>query len=1017
MGYDLEPLLLVSAAYLLLLFSIAWITDKGWIPQAIVRHPITYVLSLGIYASSWAYYGSIGIARDSGYLFLTLYIGVSGAFLLAPILLTPILKITRSYQLSSLADLFAFRFRSSAAGIIATLIMLASIMPLLALQIQAVSDSIHLINQDIPRINLAFLFCVLVTLFAILFGTRHISSHDHHQGLVMALAVESVLKLAVLLTLGFVALNDVFGGVEGLNLWLHSNSDHMATLQQPIENGPWRSMLLLFFAAVIVMPHMFHITFTENRDQHALNIASWAFPFFLLILSLMVPILTWAGVKLALPFSPEYYALGIGQTLNKPWITVVSFIGSLTAASGLIIVTTLALSSMILNHLVMPFWRPKANLEVDIYRALAWLKRLLISALIMASYGFYLLFDSQHSLYNLGMVAFVGALQLLPGALCVLYWPKANHYGFIAGLAAGSLVWLITMFIPLIIDISLYNQSFVVYQDMLYDNWHQVVFLSLAVNAGFIILVSALTRMSPEEASAAAACQVESPTRNNHKIPIASSTYEFQEMLSTPLGSITAGKEVQKALSDLNMREDETRPHALRRLRERLEKNLSGLFGPTVAHGMVETFLPWNRQKDYVARDIHFMESRLESYHSRLSGLAAELDSLRRYHRDTLDKLPLALFSVDANKEVMLWNQVMSEMTGIDASQVLGLNIRHLAPPWNELLCQFSSLDNLHLHNHKLEVEGTQRYFSIHKAMVEVPASGTTGNKVMLLEDRTENQMLENQLFHSERLASIGQLAAGVAHEIGNPITAIDCLAQELISLSGEPDTRKVAAQMLDQTQRISCIVRTLVSYAHTGQARHNDSQSGIVSLKHCADEAISLLQLSHKNSQIQFTNGCQPDHLVTGDQQKLQQVLINLMSNAVDASTVNDKVTLLTTADTQTVTVTIEDQGHGIPRTIQNRLFEPFFTTKEPGKGTGLGLALTWNIIEEHFGSIRVESPVNKVLKTGTRFIISLPRYDAKSSDAKSSETKSNPSNQDSSETRELTASHPESMMEGEAV
>lgn len=1007
MGYDLEPLLFVSVAYLLLLFSIAWITDKGWIPQSVVRHPITYVLSLGIYASSWAYYGSIGIARDSGYLFLTLYIGVSGSFLLAPILLTPILKITRSYQLSSLADLFAFRFRSSAAGIFATLIMLASIMPLLALQIQAVSDSIHLINQDISRINLAFLFCVLVTLFAILFGTRHISSHEHHQGLVMALAVESILKLAVLLSLGFVALSEVFGSFEGLNLWLHSSNGHIATTQQPLENGPWRTMLLLFFASVIVMPHMFHITFAENRDQHSLNIASWAFPFFLLILSLPIPILTWAGVKLELPFSPEYYALGVGQALNKPWITIVSFIGSLTAASGMIIVTTMALSSMILNHLVMPFWRPKANLEVDIYRILVWLKRLLISTLIMASYGFYLLFDSQHSLYNLGMVAFVGVLQLLPGALCILYWPKANHYGFIAGLSAGSLTWLVTMFLPLMIDVSLYSQSLVVYQNLLYDNWHQVVFLSLGANAGFVILVSLLTRMSPEEASAAAACQVESPTRSNRRIPIASSTYEFHEMLSTPLGSITAAKEVQKALSDLNMREDETRPHALRRLRERLEKNLSGLLGPTVAHGMVETFLPWDQQKDYVAQDIHFMESRLESYHSRLSGLAAELDSLRRYHRDTLDKLPLALFSVDANQEVMLWNQAMSKMTGIDASKVLGLNIRHLTPPWNELLCQFSSLDNLHLHKHKLEVGGTQRYFSIHKAMMEAPASGTTGNKVMLLEDRTENHMLENQLFHSERLASIGQLAAGVAHEIGNPITAIDCLAQELMSLSDEPDTRKMATQMLDQTQRVTRIVQTLVSYAHNGQTRHNDSKSGVVSLKHSVDEAASLLQLSHKNSQVRFINHCQPDHLVTGDQQKLQQVLINLMSNAVDASRARDTVTLCTAADAQTVTLTIEDQGHGIPRNIQGRLFEPFFTTKEAGKGTGLGLALTWNIIEEHFGSVRVESPANKVLKTGTRFIIALPRYEAKS----------NLSNEDDSETREPATSRSESMMEGEAL
>lgn len=978
MNFDLEPLLFVCLAYLLLLFSIAWVTDKGWIPESIVRHPAVYVLSLGVYASSWAYYGGIGIARDNGYLFLTLYIGVSGAFLLAPILLTPILKITHSYQLSSLADLFAFRFRSSAAGVLATLLMLASIMPLLALQVQAVSDSIHLINQDISRSELAFLFCVLVTLFAILFGTRHISSHEHHQGLVMALAVESVLKITVMLTLGFMAMTEVFGGLDGLNQWLNTSNDSLANLQKPIENGLWHSMLLLFFASVIVMPHMFHITFIENRDTHNLNIASWGFPLFLLVLSLAVPVLAWAGIKLQLPYSPEYYALGLGQSLNKSWLTIVSFIGSLTAASGLIIVTTLALSSMILNHLVMPFWHPKTNLELDIYRILVWLKRLLISALIMASYGFYLLFDSQHSLYNMGIVAFVGVLQLLPGTLCVLYWPRANGYGIIAGLCAGGFIWLFSMLIPLMVDVSLYNQSLSIYQNLLYDNWHQVVFLSLGANAFFVTAISLVTKMSTAEASAAAACQIENPTRNNRKIPEASSTYEFHEMLSKPLGSITAAKEVQKALTDLNMREDENRPHALRRLRERLEKNLSGLFGPTVAHGIVETFLPWDQQKDYVAQDIHFMESQLESYHSKLSGLAAELDNLRRYHRDTLDKLPLALFSVDANQEVMLWNQAMARMTGIEAENVLGLSIQHLASPWNELLSQFTSLDHSDLYKHSIEVDGMLRYFSIHKAHIEAPASITSGSKVMLLEDRTEKQMLESQLFHSERLASIGQLAAGVAHEIGNPITAIDCLAQEMKALSDEPDTRDVATQMLEQTRRITRIVQTLTSYAHSGQTRNDDSRTGRVFLQHCVDEAIGLLKLSRKNSEIEFINQCQPDHFVVGDQQKLQQVLINLMSNAIDASEPNGRVVLFTTASAQTVKLQVEDQGHGIPQTIQDRLFEPFFTTKETGKGTGLGLALTWNIIEEHFGSVRVESPVNKVLKTGTRFIVSLPRYEA---------------------------------------
>ena len=983
MNFKVELLLLVSVAYLLVLFLIAWATDKGWVPRKVVRHPATYVLSLGVYASSWAYYGSMGIAHDSGYLFLTLYFGVSSALLLAPVLLAPILKITRTYQLSSLADLFAFRFRSSAAGTMATFLMLASVMPLMALQIQAVSDSLHLINQETSRSVLAFLFCILVTLFAILFGTKHISSHDHHQGLVMALAFESSLKLAIMVTLGAVAVTQVFGGLDGLSVWLESNREYLATIQQPIENGPWRSLLLLFFASAIVMPHMFHMTFTENRDSRSLMIASWALPLFLLVLSLSVPVLAWAGIKLNLATNPEYFPLHIGQALGIPSLTVLSFIGSLTAASGLIIVTTMSLSSMVLNHLIMPHWRPETSVHRDIYKALVKLKRLLITALIMTSYGFYLVFDTQHSLYSLGIVAFVGVLQMLPGVLCVLYWPRANHKGFLAGLTAGGLIWFFSMMVPLIVDLSSYNPHLLELQNRLYNEWRQVMVLSLLVNSSLVVLVSLFTKMSPAEIGAAEACHVENPPRGSRKIPKASSTYEFHEMLSVPLGHVTAGKEVKKALTDLNMREDESQPHALRRLRERLEENLSGLFGPTAAHGIVETFLPWDKNKDYVAQDIHFMESRLESYHSRLSGLAAELDSLRRYHRDTLDKLPLALFSVNASHEVMLWNQAMAAMTGIEQSKVMGLPIQSLKYPWNELLSQFTTLDLPHLHKYCLEVDGVQRYFSIHKALVDVSVARSQGNQVMLLEDRTENQVLENQLFHSERLASIGQLAAGVAHEIGNPVTAIDCLAQELKAFSEDPDAKEIASHVLEQTQRVTRIVRMLMSYAHSGQSRHEQSRSVEVSLHHCVEESISLLKLSHRHNNTRFVNHCQPEHKVMGDQQKLQQVLINLLTNAVDASDETGKITITTEASPHTVILMVEDQGHGIPEAIQEKLFEPFFTTKEAGKGTGLGLALTWNIMEEHFGTIRVESPVNKVLETGTRFIITLPRYEVEISES----------------------------------
>ncbi|MGB1271297.1 MAG: sensor histidine kinase, partial [Endozoicomonas sp.] len=196
-------------------------------------------------------------------------------------------------------------------------------------------------------------------------------------------------------------------------------------------------------------------------------------------------------------------------------------------------------------------------------------------------------------------------------------------------------------------------------------------------------------------------------------------------------------------------------------------------------------------------------------------------------------------------------------------------------------------------------------------------------------------------------------------------------------------DIRQVSGQILEQTQRVSQIVQTLVSYAHSGQ-NHQQRRGNIevatpepVDLHASIQEAISLLQLSHKNSQIEFRNLCPESHQVSGNRQKLQQVFINLLKNAADASDSGGTVTIHSSVSTHTVTVHFEDQGHGIPKAIQEKLFEPFFTTKEAGKGTGLGLALTWNIIEEHFGSIQVISPLDSKSHSGSDFIISLPRYE----------------------------------------
>jgi len=246
MSFELGHLFFAALVYLLVLFFIAYATEQGWIPQRIARHPVTYALSLGVYATSWSFYGSVGFAQTQGFNFLSIYIGVTLAFMLAPVLLAPILRIARDYQLTSLADVLSFRYRSQTAGVLVTLFMLLGTFPYIALQILAVTESIQILTQEATPQVLALGFCVTLTLFAILFGARHISPREKHEGLVVAIAFESMIKLVALCAVGVFALFGVFGGFGGLGEWLGAHPQALEGLragdfvdQMPVdvENG------------------------------------------------------------------------------------------------------------------------------------------------------------------------------------------------------------------------------------------------------------------------------------------------------------------------------------------------------------------------------------------------------------------------------------------------------------------------------------------------------------------------------------------------------------------------------------------------------------------------------------------------------------------------------------------------------------------------------------------------------------------------------------------------------------
>ncbi len=974
MTFDLSTLFILGICYLMLLFGIALATDKGWIPQRITRHPIVYVLSLGVFASVWSYYAVTGNAFRDGFGYLAPFIGISLAFLFSPVMLRPILDITKSYQLSSLADLLAFRYRSPLAGTLTTIVMLMGVTPLLSLQIQAVASSVAILAPEASQTTLAATFCLLITLFAIFFGTGRGAGREKHEGLVMAIAFESVVKLLAMLTVGGFAIYQGFGGLTELDQWLQAQPELLNSIKDTSTAGSFHVTVILFFTAAIASPHMFYMIFNENNDPKALTMASWALPLYFLLLSLPVMPILWAGLKAGSTAPLDFYPVTIGADYGSPLITMIGFLGGLSAASGLIIVITLALSNMCLNHLILPVYQPTAR--NDIYRWLLWKRRILIAALIWIGFLFYYIPDDKLSVRTIGNVAFIASLQFLPSVVALLYWPRGNKNGYMAGLLAGVSIWLLFLMLPVVTGVDLLESTNL--------SSREIIAISLVCNILIFVMTSLWTHTSAEERASADICALDTIRRRNRTGLVARSPDEFIAKLTKPLGERTATREVLQALRDLKIDQQEKSPHAMRLLRGRLEANLSGLLGPSIAHDLIDRFLPYTIESEAGSTDVDVIESRIEAYRSNLSGMAEDLDNLRRYHRQVLLELPLGVCSLGEQNQIVMWNHTMEKLTGTSGQSVLGAQLSDIGEPWASLIHDFTVGDAAHAHKRVVQVKNSRRFISLHKAIIEKSATHKIKQDgvVILLEDLTETELLEEELTHSERLASIGRLAAGVAHEIGNPITGIACLAQNIRDETDNDELRGMARQIIEQTDRTSRIVQSLVNFAHSG-ANKPDHNSEVVTVEECAREAITLISLDKKRKDINYVVNCRQGLQILGDSQRLLQVMINLINNAHDASPAGSTITIASKLVSGSVQISVTDEGTGIPEEVRDRIFEPFFTTKEPGEGTGLGLSLVYSIVENLDGHIDIINASLRRENPGTRVILTFPCYDGSASAA----------------------------------
>ena len=462
---------LASFGYIGLLFAIAYYADRrARAGRSVIATPVIYSLSLAVYATAWTFYGSVGRAASDGVGFLPIYIGPTLMILLWWFVLRKMIRISKQVRITSLADFVASRYGKSALlGGLVTVIAVVGILPYISLQLKAVSSSFQILLQypeivmpqksgTMPFLQVtAFYVALLMAAFTIAFGTRHLDVGERHEGMVAAIAFESLVKLVAFLAVGSYVTFVLFDGLDDIFRQAAARPD-LAQLMSPLRRdgalADWAWLTVLSMLAIIFLPRQFQVAVIENVEEKHLKTAVWLFPLYMIAINVFVLPIAFGGL-LAFPqgnVDADSFVLTLPMAHQNEALTLLVFVGGISAATGMVIVETIALSTMVCNDLVMPIllrWK-RLNLAArgDVTALLLDIRRGAIVVILLLGYFYFVVAGEAYALVSIGLISFAAVAQFAPAVLAGLYWKGGTRAGALAGLSAGFGVWLYTLLLP-----------------------------------------------------------------------------------------------------------------------------------------------------------------------------------------------------------------------------------------------------------------------------------------------------------------------------------------------------------------------------------------------------------------------------------------------------------------------------------------------------------------------------------------------------------------------------------------
>ena len=1039
----LDSWLVISVAlvYLLMLFVIAEFAER-FLKKNQPR-PWIYSLSLAIYCTSWAIFGTVSQSATTGWYLAPTYLGTILLFVFAWPLLAKIVAIAKQNKVTSIADFIAGRFGGSHfLGGIVVLICLVAIIPYISIQFKSIVNSYFIITGDVLKIaadnlitttkittqsslseliqqpsnknllqDTALYIAIIVAVFTLFFGTRRVDATEHHQGIMLAIAFESIVKLTAFLAVGIFAVYFVFNGFA--DLW-HQASLNQQTSQLLSHRQPsfiYLSQAFLGMIAILCLPRQFHVLVVENRSLSELKKSRWIFPLYLLLINLFILPISLAG-KLYFQdaeLSAENYILMLPASENNPAIALLVFIGGISAATSMIIVSTIVLSTMISNEIIMPFavkfFPLKLNNKRDFRKQIIIIRRGLILAILTLAYAYYREISVSEELATTGLLSMALIAQLSPALIVGLYWKQCAKKAVIIGMIAGLLLWFYTLLLPLLITTNLISSdllqngpwglTFLKPQQLFYlygfDNLTHGLIWSLTGNL-FCLLYFSFN----QKQSLSVKIQTEqflSSSTNEHSLENAL-TLDIDDLIL--LAERFLGEEqAQKSLNNYCIQNnvDNIRHSNLQHLQRYTEKLLQSIIGNTSTRLIFES-LSVNRQvpfedvfsmideaSDVLSFNRELLQSAIENISHGVSVVDKDLNLVAwnsQYLK--LFQYPEELIQVGRPIEDLIQYNAQQGMMGtsnIDQqikkrlefirkgsphiferqrSDGLVLEMRGNPMPGGGFVTSFIDITDLRNQQKKLE----QINWGLEQRV----------------DERTkELQQLNQRLLEAKVVAdsanqSKTRFLAAASHDVLQPLNAASLFSATLLEKLEKIEQKNIAVKIQQSLYSAEDLLKDLIDISKL-DAKNIQPDSTYFLIADLMQELFQEFSILAKEKNC-ILKSVLCNKVVKTDRTMLRRVLQNLLSNAIKHSK-SQKILFGCRRIVHSIQIHIIDAGQGIKPDQQEKIFNEFEqlnSDQHAIEGHGLGLAIVSRIVDILDIPLQLKSEKNK----GCDFFLTIP-------------------------------------------